>query len=1373
MRKFTTFFASLFLFGLGFAQTDYHQVRAGSSALHFIDVSAGSQTTAAIDPFGRLWIWGRGHAGVTGHSSLGIGGSDANQSHPVRVGIRPDHENDFTNRTFTSVELNNHSGFAIESDGTLWGWGSHWNYQLGLGINNNGATQHNTGNVLSEPWPVRIAPVSEPDLKFRQISAGGIMANPQSAFVIALDVYGRIWGWGTNLNGRLGVGGTATTPRLITVEAGNPAWNEETNYFTFIDANNNSQAMAIDNEGRLWAWGGDMFGMLGQPGVVNTVANVTTNSHPILVGGDGFTTRFSAVSVSNRNVLALERDDDNPANNGRLWSWGGAHFGMRPGVTPNETVGQATATPTLATHANVVNRRFVSIATSGEGSNSASAAAVSIEGELFTWGNQNGGRTLSGTANTNTSAPAIRNVDNLGLIERVVKGGGTGANGTPIAIRRDGSIITWGTGANGALGNGSTSGTMNGSAANPFAVPGPFLHGYFFTPVGVSIEYSKLSWNAVPHAAGYEVRIRRYADETVVGEYIKLTETTLDLSTIDALGGRYKIDIRAIAPVGYDAFFEDRYSAWSNEVVFAQAGVTYHQVRIDLSALGLTGNNISVVNIWWIDADNDNARVYLVLGSEVQFAGEYVEVAEGTVLHAQITSSGALPNVFVNNVVRLLPNNNPINFNQVANHARLLGDAPNNTLQENVVIEIVPMVNFAFGSPWPNTAQTGLVAGSLEHRWVTPQGRTGVFNAANPTSHPLALGAVVTVHWDIEEGFIGSVRTGLATNPVILHTVSEPGPGQWSHPALAGNLQQFRFVVERNTHNVNVADLSSNEAIVNFTVKNADNEVLTGETNNAVHNSVLTVSWELVPNYEAFLYVNGTRFEHTRVVSGSIVRERFISGDEFTVTQNVTLEIRTFSLFRNVAVNVDVDEIDGLTSFEVLGRDANGNVLLGESITINFTSEPNYTVWVFINGSLRTPFASGETIVVNSNMVITAVAFIERDTNHYDSLLDDVIAAFAGVHGWITTTNVPVSSNGIRAVNIQNGPNVITSTLFAHVELFDSYESARRYYETRAVGVAAHYGRIGISAHSRAIIELFDDIFAGEVSTAPKTLSLVQRVFASDLYTGILMPYAGVTDGVSRGGPAHNRIGTLESYRLYTLIETGTANVIFSIIFFPTQELMLAFEPAGNEDFIVRVGNVVFFGREDIVNDLRDAIIAFVGEEPVEYFTVHFSAGAGGTKTAEVNGAVINSGGRVVSGRDVVFTAVPNDGYQVKRWTLNGEVVTETRSVNTSDTFTLSNLSADAVVTVEFELLLGVGIETINLADAVQIFPNPVRNELNIATDNNLTITGTAIFNVSGQMIQSVANPGHQIDVSSLPQGIYFIRIETDQGTVTKHFVKE
>ena len=108
-------------------------------------------------------------------------------------------------------------------------------------------------------------------------------------------------------------------------------------------------------------------------------------------------------------------------------------------------------------------------------------------------------------------------------------------------------------------------------------------------------------------------------------------------------------------------------------------------------------------------------------------------------------------------------------------------------------------------------------------------------------------------------------------------------------------------------------------------------------------------------------------------------------------------------------------------------------------------------------------------------------------------------------------------------------------------------------------------------------------------------------------------------------------------------------------------------------------------------------------------------------------------------------------------------------SIITTNPRTQESDRLDLVLVVE----PGVGIGIISLADAIQIFPNPVRNELNIAADSSLTITGASIFNTSGQMIQSAVNPGHQIDVSALPQGIYFIRIETDKGVVTKHFVKE
>ncbi|MDY0217335.1 MAG: carboxypeptidase-like regulatory domain-containing protein, partial [Bacteroidales bacterium] len=85
---------------------------------------------------------------------------------------------------------------------------------------------------------------------------------------------------------------------------------------------------------------------------------------------------------------------------------------------------------------------------------------------------------------------------------------------------------------------------------------------------------------------------------------------------------------------------------------------------------------------------------------------------------------------------------------------------------------------------------------------------------------------------------------------------------------------------------------------------------------------------------------------------------------------------------------------------------------------------------------------------------------------------------------------------------------------------------------------------------------------------------------------------------------------------------------------------------------------------------------------PLEDFNVTYSVvGTNGTLTATVDAAPIASPAVVQEGKDVVFTAVPDVGYQVKEWKLNSVVV----DGNTSDTYTLSNLSADAIVTVEFK----------------------------------------------------------------------------------------
>ena len=105
----------------------------------------------------------------------------------------------------------------------------------------------------------------------------------------------------------------------------------------------------------------------------------------------------------------------------------------------------------------------------------------------------------------------------------------------------------------------------------------------------------------------------------------------------------------------------------------------------------------------------------------------------------------------------------------------------------------------------------------------------------------------------------------------------------------------------------------------------------------------------------------------------------------------------------------------------------------------------------------------------------------------------------------------------------------------------------------------------------------------------------------------------------------------------------------------------------------------------DFENDVVTENITLYAQwrEATELYTVTFSvAGANGTLTAEVNDTEITSGADVLEGRTVNFTAAPNEGYRVKEWTVNGDVVAD----NTSNYLTLI-LEANIVVTVEFEAI--------------------------------------------------------------------------------------
>ena len=84
-------------------------------------------------------------------------------------------------------------------------------------------------------------------------------------------------------------------------------------------------------------------------------------------------------------------------------------------------------------------------------------------------------------------------------------------------------------------------------------------------------------------------------------------------------------------------------------------------------------------------------------------------------------------------------------------------------------------------------------------------------------------------------------------------------------------------------------------------------------------------------------------------------------------------------------------------------------------------------------------------------------------------------------------------------------------------------------------------------------------------------------------------------------------------------------------------------------------------------------------------YIVSFGVTGSGSLTAKVDGVSIKSGDVVAPGKSVEFSASPSSGYTVKSWTKGGITVTG----NTSTEYTLTNLSATAVVMVLFELDTG------------------------------------------------------------------------------------
>ena len=79
------------------------------------------------------------------------------------------------------------------------------------------------------------------------------------------------------------------------------------------------------------------------------------------------------------------------------------------------------------------------------------------------------------------------------------------------------------------------------------------------------------------------------------------------------------------------------------------------------------------------------------------------------------------------------------------------------------------------------------------------------------------------------------------------------------------------------------------------------------------------------------------------------------------------------------------------------------------------------------------------------------------------------------------------------------------------------------------------------------------------------------------------------------------------------------------------------------------------------------------------------------------------------------------------------------------------------------------GLQSID-NNAISLYPVPTQNELNFTLNNDQVVLQVQIVNQNGQVVQALAD--NTSNVSALPAGIYFLQIQTEQGMITKKWLK-
>jgi len=286
---------------------------------------------------------------------------------------------------------------AVKNDGSAWCWGRNNVGQLG------------DGSTADRHLPTVVSGLSS---NVSAISAGAY-------HTCAIKTDGSVWCWGLNHVGQLGDG--TTTNRLVPTAVGALSANVDA-----ISAGTlHTCAITFDgNFSRVWCWGSNTSGQLGDGTTTNRTVPVSSLSAEFIID----------VSAGNRHTCAIEGSAWFGAS--YLYCWGANEDGeLGDGTTVNRV------TPTL-----IMDGTDSPISISAAWGHT---CAVKADGSAWCWGYNPAGELGDGTTTSRHVPTAVSGLDSG--VARISAGGFH-----TCAVKSDGSVLCWGSNSEGQLGVGTT-----------------------------------------------------------------------------------------------------------------------------------------------------------------------------------------------------------------------------------------------------------------------------------------------------------------------------------------------------------------------------------------------------------------------------------------------------------------------------------------------------------------------------------------------------------------------------------------------------------------------------------------------------------------------------------------------------------------------------------------------------------------------------------------------------------------------------------------------------------------------------------------------------------------------------------------------------